>query len=158
MSEQLRREGDNLQRLLEDIQQEFGPTVQIVSANKRRVGGVLGFFAKQQYVVLAQVSQPTTPTRPTRETSPSAAAVGPLRAAKVWGDAAAKTVAVTPNLEPEPGGHQRHAADVLALVAGLGAPEQPTPAPSSSLIPTFSAAPAPAPAPAPAASAPAPGE
>ena len=57
MSEQLRREGDNLQRLLNDVRDEFGPTVRILSASKTRVGGVLGFFASQRYVVLAQVPE-----------------------------------------------------------------------------------------------------
>ena len=57
------------------IRQEFGPTVQIVSANKRRIGDVLGFFTRQRYVALAQVPEPAPraviPAAPRRHRLPS---------------------------------------------------------------------------------------
>ena len=40
---------------LNDVHDEFGPTLRILSATKTRVGGVLGFFATARYVVLAEV-------------------------------------------------------------------------------------------------------
>ena len=140
MSDQLRREGDDLQRLLNDVRDEFGPTVQILSATKTRVGGVLGFFASQRYVVFAQV--PETPPRAVRPAPPAipeipaipaisaipapAAAPAPVvapvssvRASRVWGDVAAQSVAETPRIAA-----------------------QSASSPPACLLPAFSAAPA----------------
>jgi len=42
-------EGPDVQRLLDQIRTEMGPDVTINGAEKVRVGGVLGYCAKEQY-------------------------------------------------------------------------------------------------------------
>jgi len=167
MSEQ-RREGDNLQRLLNDVQEEFGPRVQIVSASKARVGGVLGFFAKQQYVVVvrAPAGAPSDAGALVPRNDPADPAIAAARAAKMWGDGAAiaPVPAASPQVvrlpplapraqvapvapaapttvwdEPEAEQQQRQAADVLARVATFAAQDRSAGLPAP--LPAFSAAP-----------------
>ena len=55
MSPQLKSfEGPDVQLVLDRIRQELGPDAKINGAEKIRVGGVLGFFAKEHYRVLVE--------------------------------------------------------------------------------------------------------
>ncbi|HVC72027.1 MAG TPA: hypothetical protein VNC61_17370, partial [Acidimicrobiales bacterium] len=56
MSHQLKSfEGPDVQLVLDRIRREFGPDAKIDGAKKIRVGGVLGFFAKEHYQVVVEV-------------------------------------------------------------------------------------------------------
>ncbi len=55
MSAQLKSfEGPDVQLLLDRIRAEVGPGAKINGAEKIRVGGVLGFFAKEHYRVVVE--------------------------------------------------------------------------------------------------------
>ena len=56
MSPQLKSfEGPDVQLVLDRIRRELGPDTKIDGAEKLRVGGLLGFFAKEQYRVVVEV-------------------------------------------------------------------------------------------------------
>jgi hypothetical protein len=48
-------EGPDVQRLLDGIRRELGPGAKIDRAERIRVGGILGFFAKEHYRVVVEV-------------------------------------------------------------------------------------------------------
>ena len=56
MSAQLKSfEGPDVQLLLDGIRQELGPGAKIDRAERIRVGGLFGFFAKEHYRVVVEV-------------------------------------------------------------------------------------------------------
>ncbi|MCU1466383.1 MAG: hypothetical protein JWM72_2311, partial [Actinomycetia bacterium] len=56
MASQLRFEGGELEELLERVRTEVGPEARIVAANRIRQGGVAGFFAKEGFEVVVDLS------------------------------------------------------------------------------------------------------
>jgi hypothetical protein len=54
-------EGPEIEALLEQIREEYGPDARIVSADKVRSGGVAGFFAKQHYEIAVEVDDGEDP-------------------------------------------------------------------------------------------------
>jgi hypothetical protein len=65
-------EGPDVQVLLDRIRVELGPGAKIDGAEKIRVGGVLGFFAKEHYRVVVEVPDPADGHAPRRAARPSA--------------------------------------------------------------------------------------
>ncbi|HTZ09375.1 MAG TPA: hypothetical protein VMB72_09900 [Acidimicrobiales bacterium] len=57
-------EGPDVEVLLDRIRREVGPDAKINGAEKIRVGGVLGFFAKEQYRVLVECPEVSGVLRP----------------------------------------------------------------------------------------------
>ena len=57
MASQLRFEGGELEELLERVRSEVGPEARIVAANRIRQGGVAGFFAREGYEVVVDLSE-----------------------------------------------------------------------------------------------------
>jgi hypothetical protein len=55
-------EGHDVQLLLDRIRAEFGPGAKISGAEKTRVGGVLGFFAKEHYRVMIEAPETSDTT------------------------------------------------------------------------------------------------
>jgi hypothetical protein len=89
LASQLRFEGAELEDLLERVRTEVGPDARIIGANKIRKGGVGGFFAREGYEVIVDMSEelpnsrkpssppppaPDTPTPPKRPKSSRVAA------------------------------------------------------------------------------------
>ncbi len=68
-------EGPALEPLLERIHHELGPKARILRAEKTREGGVLGFFAREQYRLVVQA--PPTPGTKRRRSGPSSSADAP---------------------------------------------------------------------------------
>ena len=64
MSTRLLLEGDNLESLLSRVRDEYGPSAQIVSAERMRTGGVAGFFAKERYELTVELAELTGRPRP----------------------------------------------------------------------------------------------
>jgi hypothetical protein len=58
---QQRFEGPDLEVLLDDVRDRFGPDVAIVEANRVRKGGVGGFFAREVYEVVVESDDAVTP-------------------------------------------------------------------------------------------------
>lgn len=58
MPSQQRFEGPELEALLDDVRDRFGPDVAIVEANKIRKGGVGGFFARELFEVVIEPDGP----------------------------------------------------------------------------------------------------
>ena len=52
----LQFDGPDLETLLERVRAQGGPGARIVRANKVRAGGIGGFFAKEHYEVVAEVT------------------------------------------------------------------------------------------------------
>jgi len=50
-------EGPDVQLLLDRIRAEVGPGAKIDGAEKIRVGGVLGFFAKEHFRVMVELAE-----------------------------------------------------------------------------------------------------
>jgi hypothetical protein len=61
-------EGPEIEPLLAQIREEYGPDARIVSADKVRSGGVAGFFSKQHYEIAVEVEDGQAP--PTSAASP----------------------------------------------------------------------------------------
>ncbi|HYA67304.1 MAG TPA: hypothetical protein VED63_01105 [Acidimicrobiales bacterium] len=57
-------EGPDVKALLARIRREVGPDAEISGAEKIRIGGLLGFFAKEQYRVLVRVPEVSGVLRP----------------------------------------------------------------------------------------------
>jgi len=60
-------EGPDVEVLLDRIRREIGPQAKINGAEKIRIGGVLGFFAKEQYRVLVECPEVSGVLRPIEE-------------------------------------------------------------------------------------------
>ena len=58
MSVRLLLEGPDLQEILGQAREAYGPTVRVVQAEQVRSGGLGGFFAKQHYEVTVEVQNP----------------------------------------------------------------------------------------------------
>jgi hypothetical protein len=56
LASQLRFEGAQLEDVLERVRTEVGPDARIIGANRIRKGGVAGFFAKEGYEVIVDLS------------------------------------------------------------------------------------------------------
>jgi hypothetical protein len=63
-------EGPEIEALLAQIRDEYGPGARIVSADKVRSGGVAGFFAKQHYEIAVEVDDGPAGTAPVAEAAP----------------------------------------------------------------------------------------
>ncbi|MBC3763746.1 hypothetical protein ACUN7V_08340 [Quadrisphaera oryzae] len=82
---QLLLEGPAIEPLLEKVWAEHGADVKIVKAERVRVGGVAGFFAREQFEVTVEVPDPApgsaatppSPSAPTTTTSATRPAPGP---------------------------------------------------------------------------------
>lgn len=70
MAQQLLLEGKDPQELLQQAHQDYGPHVSVVRAEKVRSGGVMGFFARESYVLTVEVPDNPAPA-PTASTPPS---------------------------------------------------------------------------------------
>jgi hypothetical protein len=57
-------EGPEIEPLLAQIRDEYGPDARIVSADKVRSGGVAGFFSKQHYEIAVEVDDGSVPPDP----------------------------------------------------------------------------------------------
>ncbi|MDP9416483.1 MAG: hypothetical protein M3P48_01270, partial [Actinomycetota bacterium] len=55
MPTRLLLEGSDIEELLSRVREEHGPTARIVHADRVRVGGVGGFFAKERFEVAVEV-------------------------------------------------------------------------------------------------------
>jgi len=66
LASQLRFEGGELEELLERVRAEVGPDARIVAANRIRQGGVAGFFAREGYEVVVDLTGPDAGTGGTR--------------------------------------------------------------------------------------------
>lgn len=77
MSEQLRREGPELEPLLASLHAEHGADMRIVSAEKVRAGGVLGFFARQTFAVVIETSRGGLPPVEAPDPAPPPPAAAP---------------------------------------------------------------------------------
>ena len=80
MSVRLLLEGPDLQEILGQAREAYGPTVRVVQAEQVRSGGLGGFFAKQHYEVTVEVQNPnakapTAATAARKGNAPGAAAV-----------------------------------------------------------------------------------
>ena len=64
MPSQQRFEGQDLEVLIAEVRERFGPDVAIVEANRVRKGGVGGFFAREVYEVVVDADEPTTGHEP----------------------------------------------------------------------------------------------
>ncbi|MBC7372510.1 MAG: hypothetical protein H7323_00775 [Frankiales bacterium] len=54
MPTQLQLDGPNLQKLLAQVRDELGPQARIVSAEKVRIGGLAGFFARERFHICVE--------------------------------------------------------------------------------------------------------
>ncbi len=102
MSAQLKSfEGPDVQLLLDRIRTELGPGAKIDGAEKIRVGGVMGFFAKEHYRVVVEVPEaagdvPVPP--PAAEPTPDD--TGTSRRARRKAAAAEETPALAASTQP----------------------------------------------------------
>lgn len=60
----LRLEGPDLESLLSRVRDEIGPDARILEAQKRRTGGLAGFFAKEKFEVAVEVAGDGSATPP----------------------------------------------------------------------------------------------
>ena len=70
-------EGPEIEPLLAQIREEYGPDVRIVSADKVRSGGVAGFFSKQHYEIAVEVDDAESAPPPVAPALPSPVATSP---------------------------------------------------------------------------------
>lgn len=120
MARQLVYEGPDLQQLLQQVIDEHGPA-RIHPPERRRKGGVLGFFAREVYVITVDVETPLTATATGRQD-----ASAPVDAAHVEATHAdAETRLVTASAALQPG--QLFGYSAAAGGAALGADAVQTP-------------------------------
>jgi hypothetical protein len=127
-----RCDGPDLAALLVQVQQDFGPTAVVVSAEKVRRGGVGGFFAREWYEVSVEVPDGTetssaldevvTDTMDVLDLSTIGRLKDDLRA-----EAPDAPEAILPSTE------QHEFADVLASLAGVTTPRSPATTPDEAL-------------------------
>lgn len=80
MSVRLLLEGPDLQEILGQAREAYGPTVRVVQAEQVRSGGLGGFFAKQHYEVTVEVQNPNA--KAPSATSPNAKSPNAATAAR----------------------------------------------------------------------------
>lgn len=66
----LSHDGPDLETLLADIADRYGPDVNIVDTKRTRNGGVLGFFAKTHYTLTVETPHPAAPGEGKGDTMP----------------------------------------------------------------------------------------
>ncbi|MCW2610183.1 MAG: hypothetical protein JWM15_1429, partial [Cryptosporangiaceae bacterium] len=82
MPTRLLLEGPDITELLARIRAEHGESARIVKAEKLRVGGFAGFFAKQRYEVMLEIADlvPGGPAAPVAPAAPAAVTTTPATA------------------------------------------------------------------------------
>lgn len=96
MARQLVYEGPDLQHLLQQVIDEHGPA-RIHPPERRRKGGVLGFFAREVYVITVDVDAPVTTANGAGK-EPTGLPAAPVDAAPV--DATARTATAVTGAHP----------------------------------------------------------
>jgi hypothetical protein len=110
-------EGAHLDDVLVEVQDALGPTAAIVRADRRRSGGVLGFFAKERFVVEVDVPDDEPPTRRLDVPALAPAPRSLLDLVDAVGDADRATIASRPVTAPvssAPSTERPAFADVLS--------------------------------------------
>ena len=154
---QLLLEGADIESLLARVRDEYGSGVRIVSADKVRSGGVLGFFARERYAMTIEIdgtAAPGTavPAAPVRSLADIAAAIDVAEAAYAAPAATAATLPAPHGLlgarygaperlpaaaalDESPAGLSTEGADFASVLAGLARAAGPADGPPPAVRP-----------------------
>jgi hypothetical protein len=114
VARQLVYEGPDLQQLLQQVIDEHGPA-RIHPPERRRKGGVLGFFAREVYVITVDVDAPSS-----SQTSSSQTPSAPVRASAGVDGSGVGTGAPAPHQAPATPAGRVTPGQTLDAVAGYG--------------------------------------
>lgn len=113
-------DGPDITSVLTKVHAEHGPDARIVSAERVRVGGLAGFFARERFEVAVEVGPPDpgTPSEPSEPSDEPAGSILDLAAAvdrleREEGQLAVKPPVVAKTAGPSPG-----FAELLAVMGG----------------------------------------